>query len=86
MIAVYEWAKAIQTGAKAARQSILLEEGPRRGSVRARDARTKQVITTLRADPSFPVDGTRLALKLIIDGGSGHTGSVRDPTTLPPQR
>jgi hypothetical protein len=85
MIAVYEWAKAIQTGAKAARQSILFEEGPRRGSVRARDAGTKQVIAALRAEASFPVDGTRMALKIIMDGGRDHTGSVRDPTTLPPQ-
>lgn len=71
IIAVYQWAKAIQTGAKAARQSILLEEGPRRGSVRVRDARTKQVVAVLRADPSFPVDGTSMALKLITDGGTG---------------
>ncbi|HZR18469.1 MAG TPA: hypothetical protein VFE51_14345 [Verrucomicrobiae bacterium] len=72
MIAVYEWVKAIQTGAKAARRSVLLEEGPRRGSVRVKDARTKQVIATLKADPSFPVDGTSLALKVITDGGSSH--------------
>ena len=69
IIAVYQWAKAVQTGAKAARQSILLEEGECRGSVRARDARTKQVIAALEADPSFPVDGTSMALKLITDDG-----------------
>jgi hypothetical protein len=69
MIAVYQWAKAIETSAKAARRSILLEEGPRRGSVRVKDARTKQVIAALSADPSFPVDGTSLAPKLITEGG-----------------
>jgi hypothetical protein len=35
------------------------------------DARTKQVIAGLEADPSFPVDGTSMALKLITDGGPG---------------
>ena len=71
MIAVYQWAKAIQATAKAARYSVRLEEGPRRGSVRVRDARTKQVIAALRADASFPVDGTRMALKLVTHGGTG---------------
>lgn len=71
VIAVYQWAKAIQTSSQAARKPILLEEGPRRGSVRVRDARTKRVIAALRADASFPVDGTRMALKLLIDGGPG---------------
>ena len=67
VIAVYQWAKAIQTSARAARKPVLLEEGPRRGSVRIRDARTKQVIAALKADASFPVDGTKMALKLLSD-------------------
>src|SRR5260370_22510173 len=70
IIAVYQWAKAIQTGAKAARQSILLEEGPRRGSVRARDARTTQLIPSLEPTPSFPVKGPSMPLKLITDRSS----------------
>ena len=67
-IAVYEWAKRIQSQARAAGRIVLLEESPRRGSVRARDARTKEIIATLKADASFPVDGTALAIQLLMDG------------------
>ena len=68
VIAVYEWAKRIQTHAHAAGRTIFLEERPHRGSVRARDARTKEIIATLNADASFPVDGTAMAIKLLMDG------------------
>ncbi len=71
VIAVYHWAKAIQASAQTTGKPVLLEEGPRRGSVRVKDARTKQVIAALRSDPSFPVDGTRMALKLLTDHGPG---------------
>ena len=67
-IAVYEWAQRIQAHAHAAGRTIFLEERPRRGSVRARDARTKEIIATLNADASFPVDGTAMAIKLLMDG------------------
>jgi hypothetical protein len=68
-IAVYEWARAIKAEAQAARRAVLLEERPHRGSVRARDAQTRRIIATLNADASFPVDGTRMTIKLIMGGG-----------------
>jgi hypothetical protein len=69
MIAVCEWAKAMQTRARATGRSILLEERPSRGSVQVRDARTRELIATLEADASFPVDATGMAIQLITDGG-----------------
>jgi hypothetical protein len=67
MIAVYEWARAIQKSAQSAGQTIILEEGPRRGSVRVKDGRTKRVLATLKAEASFPVDGTGMALESLIN-------------------
>jgi uncharacterized protein YbcI len=65
-IAVYQWAKAIQAGAQAAGRAVLLEEKPHRGSVRARDRKTRKIIAALDADASFPVDGTGMAVQLIM--------------------
>jgi hypothetical protein len=70
MIAVYEWARAIQTRALAAGRTVLFEERPCRGSAEARDARTGKTIATLKADASFPVDGTRMTLQLLMDSSS----------------
>jgi hypothetical protein len=70
VIAVYEWAKSAQTAAQAAGKPVLLEEGPRRGCVRVRDEQTRRVIGTLKADASFPVDGTGMVIKLLRDGES----------------
>lgn len=66
MIAVHEWAGAVQVRAQADGRTIRLEERPR-GSVRARDSRTKEIVATLKADASFPVDGTGIAISLIMD-------------------
>jgi hypothetical protein len=63
---VYQWAKAIQAGAQAAGRAVLLEEKPHRGSVRARDRKTRKIIAALDADASFPVDGTGMAVQLIM--------------------
>jgi hypothetical protein len=64
MIAVYEWLKGIKARALTLGQSILIKEAPVRGSVQVREAHTGKLIAELLADPSFPVDGTSLAVDL----------------------
>jgi hypothetical protein len=64
MIAVCEWLKGIKTKAHTLGQSVLVEEAPVRGSVQVRQAHTGNLIAALIADPSFPVDGTSLAIEL----------------------
>ena len=68
MIAVHEWAKGMQTRAQAEGRAIVLEEGPHRGAVQVRDARTRRMIAALEPDASFPVDGTRMAIELLTNG------------------
>jgi hypothetical protein len=67
-IAVYEWAKNVQARAQAAGRSTALEERPQRGSVQLRDVRTKEILAAFEADASFPVDGTSMAIQLLMDG------------------
>ena len=67
-IAVYEWAQGVQAREQAAGRSLVLEERPHRGAVQARDAETKRIVATLQADASFPVDGTGMAIQLLMNG------------------
>jgi hypothetical protein len=66
-IAVHEWAKRVQSRAHAAGRTIVLEERPCRGSVRVRDIQTGEILATFEADASFPVDGTGMAIQLLMD-------------------
>ena len=67
-IAVHEWAKRVQSREQAAGRTIVLEERPHRGSVQVRDTETKEILATFEADASFPVDGTGMAIQLLMDG------------------
>jgi hypothetical protein len=68
MIALSAWAKAVENQARSTGQLVHVEEGPRRGSLQVLNARTRQVVAALNADPSFPVDGTKLVLKFLKGG------------------
>jgi hypothetical protein len=70
MIAVYQWAKTIQSCAQAEGRAILIEERPHRGAVQVRDARTRRIIAAMKPDASFPVDGTRMAIQMIVNDDS----------------
>jgi hypothetical protein len=76
MIATFEWAKAVATCAQTAGRTVLFEERPHRGSIRARDALTREILASLEADASFPIDGTGMAIQLLTDGLSGALGTA----------
>ena len=70
MIAFTDWLAATITRLKATGQSIRIVEQPR-GSVQIQNARTSEVIAELNAAPSFPVDGTQIAIRITSERFGG---------------
>ena len=68
IIAVFEWAKAVQTRAQAAGRAVMVKEHPRRGSMQISDVETGEIMAAIEPDASFPVDGTHMAIQLIVTG------------------
>jgi hypothetical protein len=66
VIAFYDWLSAGMAAAASHHKKVYPVEAPSKGSVQFRLAGTDQVLVELRADPSFPVDGTGLVISTLL--------------------
>ncbi len=66
MIAFYHWLSAGMAAAASHHKKVYPVEAPLKGSLQFRLVKTDEVLVELRADPSFPVDGTGLVISTLL--------------------